>query len=73
MVEDWISAWPRTRPRQKVVLTNDLGVERSGLLGRVVFRVGTNIASADVLDGDVLHVEANVVSYRNELAKSNTK
>ena len=73
MVEDWISAWPRTRPRQKVVLTNDLGVERSGLLGRVVLRVGTNIASADVLDGDVLHVEANVVSYRNELAKSNTK
>ena len=46
-----------------VVEDDDLGVERSGLLGRVVLRVRRNVASADILDGHVLDVEADVVSF----------
>jgi hypothetical protein len=45
-----------------VVEDNDLGVERSSLLGGVVLRVGADVSTADVLDRDVLDVEANVVS-----------
>ena len=62
-----------------VVENDDLGVERSGLLGGVVFAVradlektvsasvmlvkcSAHVSSANVLDGDVLDVEADVVS-----------
>lgn len=47
----------------RVVEDNDLGVERSGLLGGVVLRVGTDVSSSNVLDGHVLHVETDVVSW----------
>jgi len=45
-----------------VVEDNDLGVERSGLLGGVVLGVTTDVSSSDVLDGNVLDVKADVVS-----------
>ena len=45
-----------------VVEDNDLGVERSSAGGGVVLGVRGDVATADVLDGDVLHVEANVVT-----------
>ena len=44
-----------------VVEDNDLGVERSGLLGGVVLRVTADISTADVLDGDVLDAVADGV------------
>jgi len=47
----------------RVVHDDDLGVEGAGLLGWVVLGVGADGATADVLDGDVLHVETNVVSW----------
>jgi len=46
----------------RVVENDDLGVEGVGTLGRVVLGVTADIATADFLDGDVLHVEANVVT-----------
>ena len=45
-----------------VVEDDDLGVEGGTALGGVVLGVGSDVATADVLDGDVLHVEANVVT-----------
>ncbi len=45
-----------------VVEDNDLGVERLGTLGRVVLGVTGNVTTTDLLDGDVLDVEADVVS-----------
>jgi len=45
-----------------VVEDNDLGVKGSSLLGRVVLRVGGDVATADILDRHVLDVEPNVVS-----------
>lgn len=45
-----------------VVKDNDLGLEGSGLLGGVVLRVRADVSTTDVLDGDVLDVEADVVS-----------
>ena len=51
------------RKRGGPKLTNDLSVERSGLLGGVVLRVGADVATTDVLDGHVLDVEADVVSW----------
>ena len=46
----------------RVVQDDDLGVERSGLLGGVVLGVGTDVSSPDVLDGNVLDVESDVVT-----------
>jgi hypothetical protein len=46
----------------RVVQDDDLGVERSGTHGGVVLGVTGNVATTDVLDGDVLDVEANVVT-----------
>ena len=37
----------------RVVKDDDLGVEGSGLLGGVVLGVGGDVATADILDGDV--------------------
>merc|ERR1719348_930015 len=45
-----------------VVQHDDLGGEVSDTSGGLVLRVGGNISSLDVLDRDVLDVEANVVS-----------
>lgn len=45
-----------------VVHDDNLGEERGGLHGGVVLGVGADVATADVLDGDVLDVEADVVT-----------
>lgn len=45
-----------------VVEDNDLGIEAGSLGGGVVLRVGGDVATADILDGNVLDVEANVVT-----------
>jgi hypothetical protein len=46
----------------RVVQDNDLGVEGSGAGGGVVLGVRSDVTTADILDGDVLHVETNVVT-----------
>jgi len=46
----------------RVVKNDDLGVERGGLLGGVVLGVGSDIAATNVLDGNVLDIEADVVA-----------
>lgn len=46
-----------------VVEHNDLGVERIGTLGRIVLGVTGNITTTDFLDGNVLHVEADIVTW----------
>jgi hypothetical protein len=45
-----------------VVQDNDLGVEGLGTLGGVGLGVTGNVATTDLLDGDVLDVEADVVT-----------
>jgi len=45
-----------------VVENDDLGSEGSSAGRRVVLGVTSDVATADFLDGDVLHVEANVVA-----------
>jgi len=46
-----------------VVEDDDLGVEGSGLLGGGVLGVGGDEATTELLDGDVLDVEADVVTW----------
>jgi hypothetical protein len=46
----------------RVVEDDDLGVEGSGTHGGVVLGVTSNVTTADILDGDVLDVETNVVT-----------
>lgn len=46
----------------RVVKNDNLGVERSSLHRGVVLGVTTDVTSSDVLDGNVLDVETNVVS-----------
>ena len=58
-VEDWcVTSTDLTR----VVEDDDLGVEGLGTLGGVVLGVTGNVATTDLLDGDVLDVEADVVT-----------
>jgi hypothetical protein len=58
-VEDWcVSGTDLTR----VVEDDNLGVEGLGTLGGVVLGVTGNVATTDLLDGDVLDVEADVVT-----------
>jgi hypothetical protein len=45
-----------------VVEDDDLGLERGGTQRGVVLGVTGNVATTDLLDGDVLHVEADVVT-----------
>lgn len=45
-----------------VVKNDDLSVERVAALGGVVLGVTGNVTSSDILDGNVLDVEANVVT-----------
>ena len=53
----------------RVVEDDDLGVEGLGTLGRVVLGVTADVTTSNLLDGDVLDVEANVVTWKtlNEL------
>lgn len=46
----------------RVVHDDDLSGERSATLGGVVLGVTSNVTTADILDGNVLHVEADVVT-----------
>jgi len=46
-----------------VVQDDDLGVEGFGFSGWVVFAVGADVTSSNILDGDVLDVEADVVAW----------
>ena len=46
-----------------VVENNDLGSEGVGTLGRIVLRVTSNVTTTNLLDGNVLDVETNVVSW----------
>ena len=48
----------------RVIEDNDLGVERISALGWVGLRVTGNVATTNFLDGDVLDVETNVVSWQ---------
>lgn len=58
-VEDWgVTSTDLTR----VVEDDDLGVEGLGTLGGVVLGVTGNVTTTDLLDGDVLDVEADVVT-----------
>lgn len=45
-----------------MVEDDDLGVERSGLLSGVVLGVGGDVSTADILDGNVLDVETDIVT-----------
>ena len=45
-----------------VVEDDDLGLEGLGLLGGVVLGVGGDVSTTDVLDGNVLDVESDVVT-----------
>lgn len=58
-IEDWcVTGTNLTR----VVEDDDLGVEGLGTLGGVVLGVTSNVTTTDLLDGDVLDVEADVVT-----------
>jgi len=46
-----------------VVQDDDLSVERFRFLGWVVLRVGGDVTPSDVLDGDVLDVETDVITW----------
>jgi len=46
-----------------VVQDDDLGVKGFGFSGWVVFAVGADVTSSNILDGDVLDVEADVVAW----------
>jgi len=46
----------------RVVEDNDLGIEAVAAFGRVVLRIASNIATTNLLDGDVLDVEADIVT-----------
>ena len=50
-----------------VVEHDDLGDERGALLGRIVLAVRADEATTQVLDGDVLDVEADVVTWHGLL------
>jgi hypothetical protein len=64
-VEDWgVTSTNLTR----VVQDDDLGVEGLSTLGGVLLGVTGNVATTDLLDGDVLDVEADVVTG-NTLSK----
>ena len=47
-----------------MVEDNDLGVEGLRTFGRVILGVTGNVSTANLLDGDVLHVEADVVTWK---------
>jgi hypothetical protein len=58
-IQDWsITSTDLTR----VVKNDDLGVEGLSSLGRIVLGVTSDVTTTDFLDGDVLDVEANIVT-----------
>ena len=59
-IQDWsVSSTDLTR----VVEDDDLGVEGLATLGGVVLRVTAHVTTTDFLDGNVLDVESDVVSW----------
>jgi hypothetical protein len=48
-----------------MVEDNDLSCEGFGFLGWVFFAVGSNMSTTDILDGDVLDIESNVVTWNS--------
>ena len=59
-----VEHWCVTRTNLAGVVENDdLGVERVGTLGRVGLGVTSNVTTTNLLDGDVLDVETDVVSW----------
>jgi hypothetical protein len=59
-IQDWsVSSTDLTR----VVEDDDLGVEGLGTLGRVVLGVTAYVTTTDFLDGNVLDVESDIVSW----------
>jgi len=46
----------------RMVENDDLGVEGRGLLGRIVLRVRSDVTATNILDRDVLDVEADVIT-----------
>ena len=60
-VEDWCITGTNLA---RVVENDDLGVEGVGTLGRVGLGVTSNVTTTDLLDGDVLDVEADVISWK---------
>jgi hypothetical protein len=58
-IQDWsVTSTDLTR----VVENDDLGVEGLSSLGRIVLGVTSNVTTTNFLDGDVLDVEADVVT-----------
>jgi len=51
-----------SRDLTRVVEDNDLGVERRASLGGIVLGVTADVTTSDILNGDVLDVETNVVT-----------
>ena len=45
-----------------VVQHDDLGGEVSNAVGGVPLRIGSNVSTTDILDGDVLDVESDVIA-----------
>jgi hypothetical protein len=59
-IQDWsVSSTDLTR----VVEDDDLGVEGLGTLGGVVLGVTAYVTTTDFLDGNVLDVESDIVSW----------
>lgn len=50
-----------------VVEDDDLGGERGSLLGGIVLGVTANVSTSDILDGDVLDVESDIVTWETSL------
>jgi len=50
-----------------VVHDDNLSLEGSSLLGGIVLRVTANVSTTDILDGNVLDVETDVVSGKTSL------
>jgi len=48
----------------RMVQDDDLRLEGSGTSRRIVLGITADVATADILDGDVLHVEADVVARK---------
>jgi len=46
-----------------MVQNDNLGKEVSGILGWVVLGVGSDVTSLKILDGQVLNVETNIITW----------
>jgi hypothetical protein len=60
-IQDWsVSSTDLTR----VVEDNDLSVEGIGSLGRIILGITANVSTSDFLDGNVLDVESDIVTWK---------